>query len=193
MAFALLDVTQTLSGGMCLCRQARSRRTASGEAESGCNDILFHTRNATRLRRVKQNWATPSVSPTAPGQGTARRRPGVLELGAAMWFDVQAALAEIKGAPKPAPDARPPATSATSATKPARVADVASVAAPPARQTAASETSPHGLSVAKSPLTWTGRVVSLDHWRKLSEWERHGPNGQHWCGIARDWVDPKGE
>lgn len=127
-----------------------------------------------------------------------------------MWFDVQAALAEIEGGDIPAPEAYPPATSATPATKPARVAIVASVATPPAPHSEADtpeaaprvasvasvatpETFPHGRSVAGHPRTWTGRVVSLDAWRHLSEWERHGPNGRHWCGIARNWIEPKGE
>jgi hypothetical protein len=42
------------------------------------------------------------------------------------------------------------------------------------------------------PLTWTGRVVSLDDWRNLTEWERHGTDGRHWCGIAQAWIEPKG-
>lgn len=124
-----------------------------------------------------------------------------------MWFDVQAALAEIEGGDIPAPEAGPPATSATSATKPARVAIVAGVATPPAQnrdpdmpdaaprvaRDAAPETFSHGRSVAGHPRTWTGRIVSLDAWRHLSEWEKHGPNGRHWCGIARSWIEPKGE
>ena len=99
-----------------------------------------------------------------------------------MWFDVSAALAEIEAGRISAPEARAPATSAI---KPSHVANVASVAAP--------ETFPQGVSVAVSPLTWTGRVVSLDEWRRLSEWQRHGPNGRRWCGIASGWIDPKGE
>jgi len=127
-----------------------------------------------------------------------------------MWFDVQAALAEIEGGDIPAPESDPPATSATPATKHARVAIVASVATPPAQNpesnapetaphvakvasVATPETFPHGLSVAGNPLTWTGRVVSLDAWRRLSEWEKHGPNGRHWCGITRNWIEQKGE
>jgi len=127
-----------------------------------------------------------------------------------MWFDVQAALAEIEGGDIPAPEAYPPATPATPATNPALVAIVASVATPPAQKpeldtpqgashvakapsVAIPETFPHGLSVAGHPLTWTGRVVSLDAWRRLTEWEKHGPNGRHWCGIARNWIEQKGE
>lgn len=29
----------------------------------------------------------------------------------------------------------------------------------------------HGRSVTGSPLTWTGRIASLDEWRRLSDWE----------------------
>lgn len=51
------------------------------------------------------------------------------------------------------------------------------------------ETFPHGDSVAGSPRTWTGRVVSLDAWRALSEWERHGSTGKLWNGRTRRWED----
>ena len=40
--------------------------------------------------------------------------------------------------------------------------------------------------------TWTGRVVSLDAWRKLSAWDRHGPNGRHWDGRTGSWEWPEG-
>ncbi|GGE17399.1 hypothetical protein SAMN05421774_10447 [Gemmobacter megaterium] len=30
-------------------------------------------------------------------------------------------------------------------------------------------------SVTDRPMTWTGKVVSLDAWRRLSAWDRHGP------------------
>lgn len=46
----------------------------------------------------------------------------------------------------------------------------------------------HGRSVTGSPLTWTGRVVSLDEWRKLSAWDRHGPDGRMFCGACQAWV-----
>lgn len=49
------------------------------------------------------------------------------------------------------------------------------------------EAFPHGVSVAGNPLTWTGRVVSLEAWRRLSEWEQHGPNGRLWCGAKGNW------
>lgn len=97
------------------------------------------------------------------------------------------------------------------------VANVASVATPPARQSgdAKAEAAPrvanvadvatprctpsrpeapdaftHGRSPGGRPLTWTGRVVSLETWRSLSEAERHGPRGLVWCGIRRAWVQP---
>lgn len=49
----------------------------------------------------------------------------------------------------------------------------------------------HGRSVAGSPVTWTGKVVSLDEWRRLSEWERHGSTGKVWNGLTRQW-EPMG-
>ena len=48
----------------------------------------------------------------------------------------------------------------------------------------------HGRSVTGRPLTWTGRVVSLDEWRRLSAWDRHGPDGRMFCGACREWVVP---
>jgi len=118
-----------------------------------------------------------------------------------MWFDAQAELAKLAGGR--GNDAHPPATLATSATSRASVAIVAivaDVAAPPAT-TATSATPaqriasrvvtpnafPHGLAINGNPLTWTGRIVSLDEWRRLTEWERRGPNGRHWCGIKKQW------
>uniref|UniRef100_UPI002625C305 hypothetical protein n=1 Tax=Marivita sp. TaxID=2003365 RepID=UPI002625C305 len=39
--------------------------------------------------------------------------------------------------------------------------------------------------------TWTGRIVSLDEWRSLTTWQRHGPDGRYWCVISREWRTPK--
>jgi len=127
-----------------------------------------------------------------------------------MWFDARAKLVEIAG--------QPPATSATTATNtPAaspvsrlsqvsqppispnmapRVAEVAIVATPPARRPEpkpSAEIFPHGLSVTGQPKTWTGRIVSLDEWRRLTEWEKHGQNGRHWCGVTRAWTSTGSE
>lgn len=46
---------------------------------------------------------------------------------------------------------------------------------------------PHGVSVAGRPRTWTGRVVSLEHWRRLSDWDRHGSHGRTWNGLTQGW------
>lgn len=113
-----------------------------------------------------------------------------------MWFDASAALAELGN--RRETRASPPATPATSAT-PARrnasdnahVASVAGVATPPT-QNLEPDHLRHGVSVGGQPLTWTGRVVSLADWQRMTAWERHGPDGRHWCGIARAWVQPKG-
>jgi len=74
------------------------------------------------------------------------------------------------------------------------VAQVARVARPlgsnpeitPPRQKP--EIFPYGQAFGGRPKTWTGRVVSLEEWRGLSEWERHGPGGRLFCGICRVWI-----
>lgn len=92
-----------------------------------------------------------------------------------MWFDASAALSELgEGCDR---DAQPPATIATPATPRARVAIVADVATPPERNRDLDH-SRHGASIAGNPLTWTGRVVSLDEWRRLSDWEKHEAIGK---------------
>ena len=128
-----------------------------------------------------------------------------------MKFDLDAALAEILNGELP------PATVATPATNRANVASVAGVAAQPAEIPAPAKVltfppqpsapAPSRLggaaslgiagdaprtpcSVTGKPMTWTGKVVSLDTWRKLSAWERHGPDGRLFCGICRAWVAP---
>ena len=74
-----------------------------------------------------------------------------------------------------------------------RVASVADVAAPRPSHSRpkAPDAFPHGRSPGGRPLTWTGRVVSLESWRSMSEAERHGPRGLIWCGIRRAWVAPE--
>jgi hypothetical protein len=121
-----------------------------------------------------------------------------------MWLDARAKLMEIAGQPPAASVSLAPAASPVSrlsrvSQPPAppsiapRVAEVAVVATPPARTPEpkpSAESFPHGLSVTGQPLTWTGRIVSLDAWRILTEWEKHGPNGRHWNGITKQWEDP---
>ena len=47
--------------------------------------------------------------------------------------------------------------------------------------------SPYGQSAGGRPKTWTGKVVSLDEWRTLSDWDKHGPNGPSWNALTRRW------
>ncbi len=109
-------------------------------------------------------------------------------------FDPYAALAEIEK------QGHTPATSATLATQAPKmapnVAEVASVAAP-IPEFLENEPRPpagdmrHGHAINGHPKTWTGKIVSLDAWRQLSHWERHGPDGRHWSGITKCWNAPK--
>lgn len=133
-----------------------------------------------------------------------------------MWFDAQAELAKLAGGREG--DTRPPATLATSATPRDRVAIVAIVAdvatppaptatsATPAQRIAprvanvasvatlsAKEINPQAETAGGRVTTWTSRVVSLDEWRRLTEWQRHGPNGRRWCGITSTWTNQKGD
>ena len=124
-----------------------------------------------------------------------------------MWFDVDAALAEIMGETQGFVEHKPAATSAALATAPRSVAIVAGVAASVDLEPettncetglslagiVAPEGFPHGISVGGHPLTWTGRVVNLDEWRRLSDWERHGPRGKQWNGLTGQWEDDGGE
>jgi hypothetical protein len=48
-------------------------------------------------------------------------------------------------------------------------------------------TYPYGRSTGGNPRTWTGKIVSLSEWRKLSEWERNGSTGKQWNGLTRQW------
>lgn len=114
-----------------------------------------------------------------------------------MWFDPHARLAEIKAqAPalgdvsqvsqvSHAPIARNPAPC---------VATVAVVATPlqpdPAREAPAAFPYGTACNMGDAPRTWTGRIVSQEEWRRLTEWEKHGPNGRHWNGITRQWEPP---
>lgn len=107
-----------------------------------------------------------------------------------MWFDAKAELSELGQGREI--NAQPPATMATPATAPAYVAIVADVAAPP-KENPEIVQSPHGVSVAGHPLTWTGRVVLLDAWRALSDWERHGPDGRLWDGRTKQWQQIEGQ
>ena len=123
-----------------------------------------------------------------------------------MWFDPHAMRAENVG--------HPHATSATTATQTPAVRPVSQVSrlsqalqvqkpafrvasvAPPLPEAASSALNgreaearfPHAYSALGGPVTWTGRVVSLDEWRSLTDWERHGPKDMLWCGKRKQWV-----
>lgn len=106
-----------------------------------------------------------------------------------MWFDAQAALEHLDGAEMPRSNFTPPAEPQTP-----RVANVAGVAGvraeipktPPSAKSP--ETAfPYGASAGGRPLTYTGRVVSLEAWRNLTEWERHGPRGRVWSARSKKW------
>lgn len=49
---------------------------------------------------------------------------------------------------------------------------------------------PHGIGIGGLPRTWTGRVVGWRDWPVLSEWDKNGPDGRIWDGIAQAWVYP---
>jgi hypothetical protein len=108
-----------------------------------------------------------------------------------MWFDVQQALSECEGG---TPPLSVPSQVAGSGQRP-RVAVVASVAVPPAEKpktaTGPNDLHPHGTAFDGRLKTWTEGIVSLDAWRNLTEWEKHGPNGRHWNGKTQTWEQPK--
>lgn len=109
-------------------------------------------------------------------------------------FDPRAALLEIRN------QSGRPATIATIATKTTSngpsVADVATVATPPIESPKSAEQAGqqgmddmrHGFSISGSPKTWTGRIVCSEEWWRLSEWQKHGPDGRIWCADRRAWV-----
>jgi hypothetical protein len=118
-----------------------------------------------------------------------------------MLFDAQAALAEILAAPVATPATpatntpeMPPVSqvSRLSQSQPAEIPAPATVLpiTPPPGTPAPSrdegDTFRHGHSFEGSPRTWTGRIVSLDEWQRLSAWDRHGPNVRLFRGICCD-------
>lgn len=112
-----------------------------------------------------------------------------------MHFDARAVLAEILES-----EPRAPATAATPATQGpetrpmSRMSRVSQgVGAENGKNANPAPRPRHDTPRTAKPeaggITWTGRVVSLDEWRSLSEWDRHGPNGRLWCGLCREWRD----
>lgn len=74
--------------------------------------------------------------------------------------------------------------------EPDTATSVVPVAAREARLTPASPEEnpyPYGCAINGNPKTWTGRVVRVDEWNALSEWDRHSSTGKLWNGITRQW------
>ena len=111
-----------------------------------------------------------------------------------MWFDASAKLAEIErstpailaipanlGNETPLPTSRLASLVGSEGQKPG---PARAPAPPPDREFC------HGFGAGDLPLTWAGNVVSLADWRKLSAWEKHGPDGKHWNGQTGQWEPP---
>lgn len=67
--------------------------------------------------------------------------------------------------------------------------------APPSRQQLATPSASDGDDMGRqrksgtgARLTWTGRLASPEDWGRLTQWEKHGPFGQFWCGCCTAWV-----
>ncbi len=107
-----------------------------------------------------------------------------------MWFDAQAALARIGDTHAPPDRSAPPDKGAGPIAGLAGIAE-AEVRAPEMSPSAARHQTPqpYGESVGGRPLTYTGRVVSLEAWRSLTGWERYGPRGRIWDGLSRQWIE----
>ncbi len=119
-----------------------------------------------------------------------------------MWFDARAALAKLEERGEiensdlpPAIPAIPSIIGGKSSRRNSRIAGIATLH-PENQKTEKpemfrqSDDFKHGFSVTGSPLTWTGKVVSLAAWREFSEWERHGPDGRRFNGKSKEWETP---
>ena len=110
-----------------------------------------------------------------------------------MWFDARRALAELPPAGNAESEAPAGANRANRANPPpsgpTRLARLARLAPPGAEKAEAPEAAdqPKNCSPFGRARTWTGRVVSLDEWRSLTEWDRFGPNGRMWNAITGKW------
>jgi len=117
-----------------------------------------------------------------------------------MWFDVAAALAEVAGGENAETEPGPRASRANRANPDPPNSTNSTVSTPPKAATpsrpepapsATGAETRHGESPGGRLLTWTGRVVSLEEWRRLTDWDRHGPDGRTFCGCCQAWVPPE--
>lgn len=117
-----------------------------------------------------------------------------------MKFDPHAFLAGLENGPAPratcatrAIPKGPNSTNSTNSTPSAVYPESGKGAGPPPAPTPPEPLPrppmayPYGQAINGNPRTWTGRVVSLDKWRRLTAWERDGSTGKHWNGITRQW------
>ena len=118
-----------------------------------------------------------------------------------MKFDAYAFLAKLE-AEGGGGDAAPPRHRLDLAPRVAQVARVArplpqnpeiapEEAKPAETPQPALEAFPYGVGVTGDPRTWTGRLVSLDEWRRLSDWDRHGPDGRYFYSDTGRWEPPR--
>ncbi|MFX0546507.1 hypothetical protein ACEWPL_013270 [Roseovarius sp. S1116L3] len=105
-----------------------------------------------------------------------------------MWFDAQAALARMGGDDAPLATYVPPNANEG---RLAGIAEIAGTRSPDLGNlpSAAPASWPYGVSAGVRPLTYTGRVVSLDAWRNLTGWEKDGPKGRAWDGLSGEWIE----
>jgi len=115
-----------------------------------------------------------------------------------MIFDAYAFLEKLNSE---AEQAATPATPATRTIKTApyvaEVADVAEGSGAKHKPTTSAKTpekppvvdapSPYGQTFGGRQRTWTGKIVSLDEWRRATDWERHGSTDKLWNGLTRQW------
>lgn len=127
---------------------------------------------------------TKLTKPTEPQSGEVSSIMSVLSGGAKLETDLRPAPAKVECRLTGQPKSGRPAKSAPHTRS--RSGPEKSMVAPAGR--CAPEMWQHGRSVTGGPLTWTGRVVSLEEWRQMSEWDRRGPNGKVWCGKRKKWI-----
>lgn len=119
------------------------------------------------------------------------------------FFDARAVAAKIQN--QQATPANPAKLAKQDTKIDPRLADLAVLAAPisqiaknedernpPISEPPRLDESPDKTDVGGRPVTWTGKIVSLDDWRNLTEWEKHGPDGRVWNGKTQQWEKANG-